>query len=150
VGDTISAGQPVASIIPMNPTGGESFSSLISALGGPPGGHWIVVSTHHVRVVPALAASVALAALAMPASAAAHRRAAEAISIAWAVTSPPPTSPPFRGTGVGTFTATGVITDSGTLGALSRTSPLRPRPTMSGLIDGLTRSQTATIELSIV
>jgi hypothetical protein len=159
------------------------------------------------RAVAVVGVAVALAPLAIPASAAAHPAAPETISISWAVTSPPPTSPPFRGTGGGTFTATGVVTDSGTLAgavqdvavpspnhgtnqldftltgnagtlnlrckqtetnfsdptAIPGTGPctitgggtgvyadVQGHGTMSGIINGFTRSQTATIDLSIV
>jgi hypothetical protein len=60
-------------------------------------------------------AALALAALGIPASASAQPPAPESISIDWAAVTPPPTSPPFRGIGAGTFAATGVVTDSGTL-----------------------------------
>lgn len=65
-----------------------------------------------------LAAALGIAltlAVGIPTSASAQPPTAEAISVSWTPTSPPPTSSPFRGVGVGSFTATDTITDAGML-----------------------------------
>ena len=65
-----------------------------------------------------LAATLGIAltlALGIPATADAQPPTSEAIGFSWSPTSPPATSAPFRGVGVGSFTATETITDTGTL-----------------------------------
>ena len=77
-----------------------------------------------------LAAALGIAltlALGIPASAGAQPPSPEAISLSWTPTSPPPTSSPFRGVGVGSFTATDMITDAGML-AVSAQDVAVPSP----------------------
>jgi hypothetical protein len=67
------------------------------------------------RVLAAALGATLMLALGIPQSAAADPPTAETIIISWAATSPTPPSPPFRGVGVGMFTASGPVSDAGTL-----------------------------------
>jgi hypothetical protein len=68
------------------------------------------------RCVPVLAAAATTVAALLPAVPAAHASglSTETIAMTWLRSGTGPT-PPFTGTGAGTFTATGPVTDAGTL-----------------------------------
>ena len=101
---------------------------------------------HHRHITHTLGLAAVALAIGGVASAGAQPPTTETITDTWTA-GPQPTAPPYRGSGSGTFTASGPVNDAGTINIQGQETAV-PSPTHGNLlIDATLTSQDGTLKL---